>query len=132
MKKTKRSQFSAVIPVLAGIIGTLIVLVSITGCSAINQRANQETPAIVSGTKDGNLYPADYQIQFEQSWKVNQDFKGYLTLEGTALSTNVVQGPDNTFYKDRGFDGTSPMQTTMQNTVSWSTSKTWNIIKNIR
>lgn len=108
MKQTKRKKHSAVIPLLIGIIVMLIVLVGITGYFAINQHAKPEQPAAAADTAvtdNASGYPAEYQIQFEQEWKMNQDFRGYLTLEGTALSTNVVQGTDNTFYRDHGFDG---------------------------
>ena len=69
MKKTKSSLTSVLVPVLSGIIGMLIVLVAILGYSAINQRNKQEIPAIAPGVKDASAYPAEYQIQFEQSWK---------------------------------------------------------------
>ena len=110
MKQTKRRKQSAVIPVLIGITAMLIVLMGIMGCSAVNRQSPKEQSAPVSGAKESvstSGYPAEYQIQFEQEWKKNQDFKGFLTLEGTALSTNVVQGTDNTYYRDHGFDGST-------------------------
>ena len=93
---------SGIFPLLVGMITMLMVLACLTGCQ-------KEAPA-PSGTESapkGSGYPAEYQIQFEQEWKRNPDFKGYLTLEGTALSTNVVQGTDNTYYREHGFDGSS-------------------------
>ena len=102
MKQMKRKNHSAIIPALVGMIVMLVVVVGIMGCSANKQ---QEQSASVSDAAITNGYPANYQIQFEQAWKVNPDMKGYLTLEGTALSTNVVQGTDNTFYREHGFDG---------------------------
>lgn len=111
MKQTRRKKHSALIPVLAGVIAVLVILVGIMGYSAIKQNSQKAAPAAVSGktstgtTANASGYPVEYQIQFEQEWKKNNDFKGYLTLEGTALSTNVVQGTDNTFYRDHGFDG---------------------------
>ena len=107
MKQTKRKKKSAVIPALLGITATLVVLVSIMGCSAANQKNGKEQPAAEAAAADAGVYPAEYQVQFEPTWKMNQDFKGYLTLEGTALSTNVVQGTDNTFYREHGFDGST-------------------------
>lgn len=103
MKQTRRKKFSGAIPVLLGIVTMLVILVGIVGCAAVNR---QEKKADSSAEETGG-YPAAYQIQFEQAWKMNQDFKGYLTLEGTALSTNVVQGTDNTFYAEHGFDGST-------------------------
>lgn len=111
MNKTKKQKSSAVIPVLVGVIVILVAVIGIMGFYAIKQ-INQKTPdaekvqvSAVPGEEKTSGYPAHYQIQFEQEWLVNKDFKGYLTLEGTALSTNVVQGTDNTFYRDHGFDG---------------------------
>ena len=110
MKQTKRKTRSALFPVIWGIVALLVVMVGITGCAAGNQKPETKDPAAVSGNVNSEStsgYPAEYQIQFEQEWKKNQDFKGYLTLEGTALSTNVVQGTDNTYYREHGFDGTA-------------------------
>ena len=109
MKQTKKAKQSALVSILVGVIAILVVLVGIMGFSALNQKS-QKVPTVSSQANVENAvnpsgYPAEYQIQFEQEWKKNQDFKGYLTLEGTALSTNVVQGTDNTFYRDHGFDG---------------------------
>ena len=110
MKETKRRKQSALIPILMGVIALLVVLLGIMVFTVFNRQPQAKLPASISGkaqteTANPSGYPAEYQIQFEQEWKVNQDFKGYLTLEGTALSTNVVQGTDNTFYRDHGFDG---------------------------
>ena len=111
MKKTKKQKSSAVIPILLGVTVMLVVLIGIMAYSVINQK-NQKKPdiqetqaSVVPAVEKASEYPDNYQIQFEQEWVVNKDFKGYLTLEGTALSTNVVQGTDNTFYRDHGFDG---------------------------
>ena len=106
----ERKKQSALIPILVGVITILVVLVSIMGYFVFNQLSQNNAPAASSQASSENTvnpsgYPAEYQIQFEQEWKKNHDFKGYLTLEGTALSTNVVQGTDNTFYRDHGFDG---------------------------
>ena len=112
MKQTRNKKNSAVIPILVGVIAVLVVLVGIMGYTALSQRNQKNVPAVVPGKEATGIserssgYPAEYQIQFEQEWKKNQDFKGYLTLEGTALSTNVVQGTDNTYYRNHGFDGT--------------------------
>lgn len=111
MKKTKKQKSSALIPILLVVIVILVTLVGIMGYCAIQQIKPQNTDVkktqvsavpIVEKTSE---YPDNYQIQFQQEWMVNRNFKGYLTLEGTALSTNVVQGTDNTFYRDHGFDG---------------------------
>ena len=115
MKQTKKKKQSALVPILVGVIAILVVLVGIMGFSALNQKSQANVPTVSSQTNGENAvnpsgYPAEYQIQFEQEWKKNQDFKGYLTLEGTALSTNVVQGTDNTFYREHGFDGTAGTQ----------------------
>ena len=108
MKKRRRNRQS--LPIAVGLAAILVVMMSILGCSSGGQEPQKSESAAVSGTgssADAGGYPAGYQIQFEQEWKKNQDFKGYLTLEGTALSTNVVQGADNTFYRDHGFDGST-------------------------
>ena len=112
MKETKRKKQSALIPILVGVIAILVVLVGIMGYCALNQMSQKNAPAasVTENAANPSGYPAEYQIQFEQEWKKNQDFKGYLTLEGTALSTNVVQSTDNTFYRDRGFDGETGSQ----------------------
>lgn len=116
MKKTKKQVSSAVIPILSGVIAVLVVLIGIMAYSAIHQKNQKKqdvlktqvpTIPVVENTSE---YPENYQIQFEQEWMVNKDFKGYLTLEGTALSTNVVQGTDNIYYRDHGFDGTAGTQ----------------------
>ncbi|MBO7252685.1 MAG: Ig-like domain-containing protein, partial [Oscillospiraceae bacterium] len=114
MKKKQRKKQSAVVPILIGIIAILIVLVGIMGYIAFRQLSQPTVAAVVSSraetavvSANSSGYPAEYQIHFEQTWKMNKDFKGYLTLEGTALSTNVVQGTDNTFYREHGFDGGS-------------------------
>ena len=113
MKQTRRKKQSAVVPILLGIIALLLVLVVILGYGVIKQQSQKSEPAATSAKEapvvpaSTSGYPAEYQIQFEQAWKMNQDFKGYLTLEGTALSTNVVQGTENTFYRDHGFDGST-------------------------
>ena len=101
MKQIRSKKHYAFISSLMGMIALLIVLMGITGCST----AQQQSPN--SGSENSGAYPKAYQIQFEQEWKRNPDFKGYLTLEGTSLSTNVVQGTDNTFYREHGFDGSS-------------------------
>ena len=108
--KQSRKKHSAAIPILLGIIATLVVLLGIMVYTVIRQQFQSERPVAAFSNTNSEAantsgYPAAYQIQFEQEWKVNQDFKGYLTLEGTALSTNVVQGTDNSFYRDHGFDG---------------------------
>ena len=111
MKKTKKKKSSPVIPILLGVTVVLVVLIGIMLFS-VNNRKPQNGPnahtaqvsAASSAEKNGG-YPDNYQIQFKQEWTVNKDFRGYLTLEGTALSTNVVQGTDNTYYRDHGFDG---------------------------
>ena len=118
MKYQRRNKPSAIIPIMVGIIVVLVVLLGILGYSVVKQHTAKEPPAAASNMENsgGTLsavsnmenpsgYPSAYQIQFEQTWLLNQDFRGYLTLEGTALSTNVVQGTDNTFYRDHGFDG---------------------------
>ena len=113
MKQTNKKKRSAIIPILVVVIAILVVIVGIMGFTALRQLSQQNVPAVSSQVNSGSTekaanpsgYPAAYQIQFEQEWKKNKDFKGYLTLEGTALSTNVVQGTDNTFYRDHGFDG---------------------------
>ena len=105
MKHAKRSKQSVMIPILVGVIAILVILVGIMGYTVLNQKSQETVPAVAENAVNPSGYPAEYQIQFEQEWKKNQDFKGYLTLEGTALSTNVVQGVDNTFYRDHGFDG---------------------------
>lgn len=116
MKKTKKQLSSVVIPILVGVIAMLVVLIGIMAYSVINQKT-QKAPAApsvrasaVPAVEKNSGYPDNYQIQFEQEWMLNKDFKGYLTLEGTALSTNVVQGTDNIFYRDHGFDGTAGTQ----------------------
>ena len=110
-KKSKKAS-SALVPILVGIIVLLVVLVGIMGYYALTHQHEHKTSAAVTTaaapvSKNSSGYPAEYQIQFEQEWKKNKDFKGYLTLEGTALSTNVVQGTDNTYYRDHGFDGSA-------------------------
>lgn len=111
MKKTKKQRSSAVIPVLLGVTVILVVLIGIMVYFVSSQKTQQKPDApkaqvtAVPAAEDTSGYPDNYQIQFKQEWLVNQDFRGYLTLEGTALSTNVVQGVDNTFYRDHGFDG---------------------------
>lgn len=111
MKKTKKQKSSAAIPVLLGVAVILVALIGIMVYSVTN-RKTQNAPDVqkaqvsaAAAVEKGSEYPDNYQIQFKQEWMVNKDFKGYLTLEGTALSTNVVQGVDNTFYRDHGFDG---------------------------
>ena len=114
----RRRKHSTMIPIMLGIIAVLVVLLGILGYFAAKPHLKKEQSAApsnmenssgyssaVSNTENPSGYPTVYQIQFEQTWKMNQDFKGYLTLEGTALSTNVVQGTDNAFYRDHGFDG---------------------------
>ena len=114
MNQTTRRKRSAMIPVLVAVIVVLITLLGVMGYFILNQAPQENAPAQVTDKEDtanvensenSSGYPAQYQIQFEQEWKVNQDFKGYLTLKGTALSTNVVQGTDNVFYSEHGFDG---------------------------
>ena len=68
----------------------------VAGCGEMNQ------PAAPAGT---GVYPAEYQAQFKDLWNQNNDFKGYLTLEGTQLGSPVVQAADNVYYEQRGFDG---------------------------
>lgn len=68
----------------------------VAGCGEMNQ------PAAPAGT---GVYPAEYQAQFKDLWNQNNDFKGYLTLEGTQLGSPVVQAADNAYYEQRGFDG---------------------------
>ena len=113
MKQTKSKKQSALVPILVGVIAILVVLVGIMGYTVLNQLSQRNVATVTSNVNTGRTenvvnpsgYPAEYQIQFEQEWKKNHDFKGYLTLEGTALSTNVVQSTDNTFYREHGFDG---------------------------
>ena len=110
MNQTRKKR-SALIPVLVGIIAILVVVLGVIGFLVFNQMSKMNASDAVSGSENSGYaentsgYPAGYQIQFEQEWKINQDFKGYLTLKGTPLSTNVVQGTDNVFYSSHGFDG---------------------------
>lgn len=111
MKQTKKKKSSALIPVLLGVAAILVVLIGIMVYSVNNRKTEQEPnvpkaqAAVAAPVEKGSEYPDNYQIQFKQEWLVNKDFRGYLTLEGTALSTNVVQGTDNEFYREHGFDG---------------------------
>lgn len=113
MKKTKKKKSSALIPVLLGVVVILVALIGIMVYSVSDQNTEnapnvpQTQASAVAAVEKGSEYPDDYQIQFKQEWMVNRDFKGYLTLEGTALSTNVVQGTDNEFYREHGFDGST-------------------------
>ena len=108
MKNSKTPKSSAVIRTLLGVTAMLIVMLGIVGCSNTNQekQPGKTQASAVSTAANVSGYPDNYQIQFQQDWLVNKDFKGYLTLEGTSLATNVVQGTDNTYYREHGFDGT--------------------------
>lgn len=106
MKQT-RKKYSAAVSVLLKLTALLMVLACVAGCSSAKQEPQKAQTEAVSVKEDKGGYPSAYQIHFEQAWKKNQDFKGYLTLEGSALSTNVVQGTDNTYYAQHGFDGSS-------------------------
>lgn len=111
MNKARKKTSSAGIPILLGFIAILIVLIVVMAIFVVNRKpqeepgAQKEQDSAVSAVEIADEYPENYQIQFKQEWMINKDFRGYLTLEGTALSTNVVQGTDNTFYRDHGFDG---------------------------
>lgn len=45
-------------------------------------------------------------VDFEALQEINPDVSAWITIEGTNINYPVVQGPDNSFYLSRLFDGT--------------------------
>lgn len=90
-QKTGKTRFLALLGVLVVVCGLMLTACAVPDSGEVAQ------------VTDG--YPEDYQAHFSQVWSKNKDFKGYLTLEGTALATTVVQSSDNVTYRECDFDG---------------------------
>lgn len=95
---TKNRRFSRIASLLVA--AMMLAAFACTGCTATvsEPEAQEEAVAVAAG------YPAEYRTQYKDTWEINNDFKGYLTLEGTQLGVPVVQTVDNEFYKTHGFD----------------------------
>lgn len=98
MKQTKRKTGKRLIFVLLAI--ALVLAIAVGVMLAVS--AGRSSKAAEQSVEN---YPGDYQAHFAQAWKKNKDFKGYLTLEGTALATTVVQSTDNITYSQCDFEG---------------------------
>lgn len=72
--------------------------------SPLRPEASQPGTAVSAEEADGTVWPL---VDFDSLQEINPDVTGWICIEGTNINYPVVQGPDNSYYLYRLFDGNS-------------------------